>query len=140
MKTISTISTLIGTTAIAAVLCVGCSKSETPANPVSGADEGTVVEEVSIEETVTEAADTAKQAVSDANAKAQELLTQAQSLVGEKKYEEAGKLLQKLANLELTPEQKKTLDSLKATIQKAMESGAVKEGTKAIGNMLGGEK
>ena len=135
-----TITTLIGTTAITALLCVGCSKTETSADSASGTDEGTVVEEVSIEETVTEAADTAKQAINDANDKAQELLTQAQSLVGEKKYEEAGNLLQKLANMKLTPEQQKTLDSLKATIQKALESDAVKEGTKAIGNMLGGEK
>ena len=86
------------------------------------------------------AAQTAKQVIGDANTKAQELLTKAQALVGEKKFEEAGNLLQKLADYELTPEQQKMLDNLKAAIQKAMESGAVKEGTKAIGNMLGGEE
>ncbi len=99
-----------------------------------------VVEEVSIQETVTETADTAKQVVTDAAAQAQELLSKAQKLVAEKKYEEAGPLLQQLANFKLTPEQQKTFDSLKATLQKAMETQAVKEGTKAVGNLLGGEK
>lgn len=135
-----TISTLIGTTAIAGLLCVGCSKSESNVDSAGGGPEAVVVEEVSIGEAVTEAADTAKKALSDANTKAQELLTQAQTLVSEKKYEEATSLLQKLSDLELTPEQQKMLDNLKATIQKAIESDAVKEGAKAIGNLLGGEK
>jgi len=98
------------------------------------------VDQVTIEETVTNAAETAKKVISDANVQAQELLTQAQKLVGEKKYEEALGLIQKLSDLKLTPEQLKLYDNLKATVQKAMESSAVQEGTKAIGNMLGGEK
>ena len=97
-------------------------------------------DQVSVEETVTQTAEAAKQVISDANAKAQELLTQAQNLVSEKKYDEATSLLQKLGDFKLTPEQQKMLDDLKATIQKAMESEAVKQGTKAIGNVLGGDK
>lgn len=132
------LTNIIGMAGLAAVFCVGCQQSDT--TEVDTTAPGEAVEEISIEETVTETAETAKQVISDANAKAQDLLTQAQALVGEKKYEEAGNLLQKLADFELTPKQQKMLDNLKATIQKAMESGAVKEGTKALGNVLGGEK
>lgn len=133
-----TITNIIATVSLAAVVCVGCQQSETTEVDTLAPEE--VVEEVSIEETVTETAETAKQVISDTNAKAQELLTQAQNLVGEKKYEEAASLLQKLSDFELTPEQQKMLDNLTASIQKAMESGAVQEGTKALGNVLGGDK
>lgn len=133
-----TITALVVASGIAALLCLGCSKKES-ATGTSGSED-VVVDQVTVEETVTEAADTAKKVISDANAQAQELLTQAQKLVGEKKYEEALNVVQKLADFKLTPEQQKLYDNLKATIQKAMESGAVQEGTKAIGNMLGGEK
>lgn len=128
---------------VTALLCsgFGCSQSESGTSNTDGSNsEEVVVEEVSVQETVTEVADTAKQALSDANEKAQELLTQAKNLVSEKKYEEAGNILQSLSNMELTPEQQKLVDDLKATIQKALQSDAVKEGTKALGNMLGGEK
>jgi outer membrane PBP1 activator LpoA protein len=131
------LTNIIGMAGLAAAFCVGCQQSDTAEVDAMAPEE--TVEEVSIEETVTETAETAKQVISEANAKAQEILTQAQALVGEEKYEEAGNLLQKLADLELTPEQQKMLDNLKATIQKAMESGAVKEGAKAIGGMMGGE-
>lgn len=135
---------------LAVLFCVGCQKSETPAPPTESGvpeqavqkpsmqEEPSMQEKPSIQETVTNTAEAAKKVVSDANAKAQEILTQAQNLVGEKKYEEAGSLLQKLGDFQLTPEQQKMLDDLKATIQKAMESDAVKQGTKAIGNMLQG--
>lgn len=129
---------IIGMAGLAALFCAGCQQSDNSA--VDTAEPGEVIEEVSIEETVTESAETAKQVISDANAKAQDLLTQAQTLVGEKKYEEAGNLLQKLADYKLTPEQQKMFDDLKTTIQKAMESGAVQEGAKAIGGMMGGDK
>lgn len=135
-----TVLNIIGMVGLAAFVCVGCQKSESTSTETGTSVETVEVEEVSIEETVTETAETAKKVISDANAKAQDLLTQAQSLVGEKKYEEAGTLLQKISDLELTPEQQKMLDDLTAAVQKAMESEAVKEGTKAIGNMLGGEK
>jgi outer membrane PBP1 activator LpoA protein len=135
-----TTPTIIGTMGLAALLCAGCGKSETSPASTAGGEDAMVVEEVSIQETVTETADAAKQAVKDAAAQAQELLARAQKLVAEKKYEEAGPLLQQLASFKLTPEQQKTFDSLKATLQKAMETQAVKEGTKAVGNLLGGEK
>jgi vacuolar-type H+-ATPase subunit H len=129
---------IIGTASLAVLVCLGCQQSET--TEVDTSPTGEVVEEVTLEETVTETAETAKQVIGDANAKAQEILTQAQNLVGEKKYEEAASLLQKLSEFELTPDQQKMLDDLTTAIQKAMESDAVKEGTKALGNVLGGDK
>ncbi|MCU0771467.1 MAG: hypothetical protein MUE94_06815 [Verrucomicrobia bacterium] len=135
-----TLLNVIGVAGLAVLLGLGCKKAESP-----GADPGTGTpaespEAASIEQTVTEKAEVAKQAISETSAKAQELLTQAQKLVGEKKYEEAGKLLQQLADFELTPEQQKLVDNLKATIQKAMQAEGVQQGAKAIGNLLGGEK
>lgn len=137
-STMRTITNIIGMAGLAVFFCAGCQQSESP--PAERGTATEVVEEVSVEETITETAETAKQAISDANAKAQELLTQAQNLVGEKKYEEAANLLQRLGDFELTPEQQKLFEDLKAAIQKAMESDAVKEGTKAIGNMLSEEE
>ena len=139
---------LIGAGAFALLLCVGCQPSDNtepsqdtpPPAGVAPAEKPPVEERVSIEETVTETAETAKKAISDVNTKAQELLTEAQNLVSEKKYQEAGDLLKKLSDLELTPEQQELLDDLKVAVQKALESDAVKEGTKAIGNILGGQK
>lgn len=137
--------TLIGTAGLAVMLCAGCKKAESPTSDASDAPAAPepkpeAISMEQIEETVTETAETAKKMISDTSAKAQELLTQAQKLVGDQKYEEAGNVLQKLADFQLTPEQQKMLDDLKATLQKAMESEAVKQGTKALGNMLGGEK
>lgn len=135
-----TLMNMIGITGLAALVCVGCQQSDSTSIDPGTSEEVVEVETATIEETVTETAETAKKAISEANAKAQELLTQAQNLVSDKKYEEASSLFQKLSDFELTPEQQKMLDELKAVVQKAMESEAVKEGTKAIGNMLGGEK
>ena len=135
------LAVVIGTFVVLGLCGVGCGQSDSGASATEqSATDEVVVEEVSVQETVAAAADTAKQVLDEANTQAQQILTQAQALVGEKKYEEASNLLQKLTNLELTPEQQKMLDDLKVTIQKAVQSEAVKQGTKAIGNMLGGEK
>lgn len=136
-----TLSTLFGMTVTAGLLLVGCSQSETACSVTEEtASQPNAEEGVSMPETVTQAVETAQQVIRDTNDKAQEILTQAKALVSEQKYEEATSLLQKLSDFKLTPEQQKMVDDLKATIQKAMQSEAVKQGTKAIGNMLGGEK
>lgn len=149
---------LCGTIGLVAVLSCGCQPSDnTPSENGSESEapktQGQTLQETvttttetakevvtEVEKTVVEAAESATQLVTEGSAKAQELLQQAQALIGEKKYQEAGALLQKLADANLTPEQQQMLDNLTQKIQTAMESEAVKEGTKAIGNLLGGEK
>lgn len=84
---------------------------------------------------------TANQAVSNATtalqgtaaeaaAKAQQLISQAQQLVSNKKFQEALATLQQLGNVQLTPEQQKLVNDLKTQIQAALAGSAV-------GNALG---
>lgn len=90
-----------------------------------------------VEQAVSDASETAQKAVSEASTKAQELIDKARALVNQENFSEAMNILNQLANVELTPEQQRLVDDLKATVQKALESKAAAEGTKAIGNMLG---
>lgn len=59
-----------------------------------------------------------------ANAKAQEMIDRAKKLFDQSKYQEALTSLQGLANIQLTPEQQKLVDDLKARIQKALASAS----------------
>jgi hypothetical protein len=59
-------------------------------------------------------------------AQAQGLIDKAKALVTDKKYQEALSSLQQLTGFQLTAEQQKTVDELKATIQTALQSDAGK--------------
>jgi hypothetical protein len=59
-------------------------------------------------------------------AQAQALIDKAKALVTDKKYQEALSSLQQLTGFQLTAEQQKTVDELKATIQTALQSDAGK--------------
>jgi hypothetical protein len=61
-----------------------------------------------------------------ATTQVQTLIDKATALVTDKKYQEALTSLQQLSGFQLTAEQQKTVDSLKATIQTAMSSDAGK--------------
>ncbi len=60
--------------------------------------------------------------------------------VTQKQYSEATAMVSKLANYQLTPDQQKLVDDLKAQLQKALGSQAADEGKKAIGGLLPPQK
>jgi len=141
MKSFIYILTVAATAAL--LVTVGCKKSESgaeadlqkvtqPAQPPSVA---TPVTEAAKEATAQVAATAAQ-----ASSKAQELIEKAKGLVDAKKYTDASSILQQLASLKLTPDQQKLVDALKAQIQQAATKEATAEGTKAVGNLLGGKK
>jgi hypothetical protein len=69
-------------------------------------------------------------------AEAQTLIDKAKGLVTDEKYEDALASLKQLSNLTLNAEQQKTVDNLKAQIQKLMASQVVTNATSALGNLL----
>jgi hypothetical protein len=62
------------------------------------------------------------------------------TVVGQKDYTQGLNLVKQLSDYQLTPEQQKVLDGLKAELQKAMGGKTADEATKALGNVLGGKK
>jgi hypothetical protein len=58
------------------------------------------------------------------------------TLVSEKKYTDATAMVSKLTNYQLTPDQQKLVDDLKAQLQKALGGQAADEGKKALGGLL----
>ena len=75
---------------------------------------------------VAEATKQVETTTATATAQAQTLIDKATALVTDKKYQEALTSLQQLSGFQLTAEQQKTVDGLKATIQTAMNSEAGK--------------
>lgn len=145
MKALPSIAPIALVTAL--LFVSGCGQSErTPEAPPKGDAELSpaqtkTTEAVKQATTTAEVVkDTAKAAVDQASSKAQELITQAKSLVDAKKYTDASNILQQLAALKLTPEQQKLVEDLKTTIQQALAKQATTEGAKAVGGLLGGKK
>lgn len=75
----------------------------------------------------------AQTAATEASNQAQALITQATSLISEKKFQDASQILKQLASVKLTPEQQKLVEDLKAKIQAGLASSGVQ-------NVLGGKK
>jgi hypothetical protein len=122
------------------LLAVGCSKEESstptppPKAPAAEASKATT------QQAVDAAKAAGEKAVAEASSKADEMIKQAKGLVDAKKYSDASNVLQQVATLKLTPEQQKLVDDLKTAIKNAMAKEATTEGTKAVGDLLGGKK
>ncbi|MBL9168076.1 MAG: hypothetical protein JNN07_10075 [Verrucomicrobiales bacterium] len=107
---------------IAVVGLTGC--SETPSDKPAGASAPAPAAAPTVAEGAQQAAQSATAAASDAaaavNAKFQEVLAQAQGLLGQGKLPEAQEALKSLTDLKLSADQQKLVDDLKAKIQQAM--------------------
>jgi uncharacterized lipoprotein YehR (DUF1307 family) len=70
-------------------------------------------------------------------AQAQSLIEKAKSYIADKKYEDALASLKQLSNMQLTPEQQKTVDGLKTQLQPLMSNTTVSNAVSKLGGLLG---
>ena len=89
---------------------------------------------------VDQAASQANATAATSTSQAQGLIEKAQGLVTNEKYKDALTVVQQLASVKLTPEQRTLVDGLKAQIQTALAKDAASDATSALGNVLGGKK
>lgn len=61
-------------------------------------------------------------------------------MVTDQKYKDALTVVQQLASVKLTPDQRTLMDGLKAQIQTALAKDATSDAASALGNALGGQK
>jgi hypothetical protein len=67
---------------------------------------------------------------------AQKLIDQAKSLIAERKYNEAWESLTRVSGLQLTADQKRVVEDLKAELQKLMANPGVSNAVNAARNLL----
>jgi hypothetical protein len=145
MKTIKYLSIL--SLGVAASLLAGCEK-KAPTTPPEGGGAATTTEagklldaakpaaEEAVKEVKAAATTAADNVTADATAKANALIDQAKTLLGQSKYAEALDVVQQLSSLKLTPEQEKLVASLKDQIQKAMAAKTTTDAAGAASSLL----
>jgi hypothetical protein len=130
MNTSRILSVLTMATAVAIVS--GCSKQEQPAAsttstpasaPATAAAPAVPAAPATPAATPAPPSPTASEPA--ATSQAQGLLDKAKSLVDGGQYADASKLLQELSTMQLTPDQQKMLDDLKAAVQKNLAGSAL---------------
>jgi hypothetical protein len=79
-------------------------------------------------------------AVAPTTSQTQALIDKAKGLVTDQKYKDALTVVQQLASVKLTPDQRAMVDGLKAQIQTALAKDTTSDAASALGNALGGKK
>lgn len=132
----------------AALILSACGKKEEPAPPVTGEAQkpaGNIAAETqkqaadvkaAAESTAAEAQKQGQATAAAAQGQVQNLMDRAKGLFAEKKYTEAMSSLNELSKLQLTADQQKWLDDLKAQIQKAITAQAADKAAKSAGDLL----
>jgi hypothetical protein len=144
------------------VALIGCSKEQPAADTQAQGSQATeaVKTEASkgadaVKTEATKAVDTVKSTAQDVSdkvssdlkptgqqgqAQVQGLIDKVKSLIGEQKYQEAMTSLNQLGKMQLTSDQQKIVESLKATIQSALAKTATTDAASALGSALGGKQ
>ncbi len=155
--------TLICQISLATILLTGCSKQEEQSAPSVAAEKPAAAPPAPIAETSKAVADTATQTKDEAQSAATEATKTADTvkndvasaaaapagfqawtdkvkgLISQQKYSEALAAFTELpANL--TPEQQKLVEQLKAQVQQALSKQTTDQGLKAVGGLLNGTK
>jgi hypothetical protein len=89
-----------------------------------------------VKETTQNVTTAAASKVDTLKAQAATLIDKTKALINDKKYDDAMNSLKQLSSLTLTPEQQKTVDDLKAQLQKVMSNQVVTNAASTLNNWL----
>jgi hypothetical protein len=87
-----------------------------------------------------EAQEAAVIVVKEAQEQVERLIAEVRDLIAAQRYLEAREVLQKLLAMEVTEEQQRQVDGLKAELEKNLSGRALEEGRRALGGLLDGKR